>query len=617
VASPTIPGYARLIQIGKGGFSRVYRGEQVKLKRGVAIKVLNFGLSDEADRRSFERECELLGRVSTHPNIVTVHDTAFTEDGQPCIVMEHYPGGSLADLIGEVGRLRTQEALEVGVAIAAALEASHQAGVLHCDLKPQNILISEFGQPALGDFGISTFSEERTRTGSDVAAGFTLAYAAPEIVEGDSPAVGSDVYSLAATLYTSLAGRRPFAYPAGNGDKPLAAEQARRILLEEPAALTEFGVAPELDRVIRAAMAKDPASRPRTAADFARSLYQVGHQLGLSTSSPRIASQGALSVRDPQADFAAGGGLVAPVASPGPFASLPVSNEAPASQAALVVDDRTEVQAPSAPVAQQVQDDATTPRVDTHASPVPEVEPPGASPSKRRMLAPMVGLISLLLVGGVLLAVTSGGTDDNPEVALPTPTPRAPQAEALLAPPVPQNVVAQRAGASSVVLSWSTGPDDDVQYEVRRDDAASNPGFSDNPLLLSNIDPDDTTCFQVIAVRGNRLSPAVDDACVSALGSTYVDATPMVCNGTCEISLTLSGFDAEQLIEVTALDATDRSAVEVEYDDELRTDDTGAAPNWRVTFGDDTPPGTYLLELTTADSGDTHRAAVVVEPVGE
>ena len=71
MAGPSIPGYERLSQIGKGGFSRVYQGEQSKLKRQVAIKVLNFGLSDEADRRGFERECELMGRVSTHPNIVT------------------------------------------------------------------------------------------------------------------------------------------------------------------------------------------------------------------------------------------------------------------------------------------------------------------------------------------------------------------------------------------------------------------------------------------------------------------------------------------------------------------------------------------------------------------
>ena len=169
MARLSIQGYERLTQIGKGGFSRVYRGEQAKLKRSVAVKVLNFGLNDEADRYSFERECELMGRVSTHPNIVTVHDTAFTADGRPCIVMEYYPGGSLADLISEVRQLNPKEVLEVGVQIASALEASHQSGVLHCDLKPQNILISEFGQPALGDFGISTFTEERTRTGGGVS----------------------------------------------------------------------------------------------------------------------------------------------------------------------------------------------------------------------------------------------------------------------------------------------------------------------------------------------------------------------------------------------------------------------------------------------------------------
>jgi len=462
VAGPSIPGYERLTQIGKGGFSRVYRAEQAKLKRGVAVKVLNFGLNDEADRRSFERECELMGRVSTHPNIVTVHDTAFTDEGQPCIVMEHYPGGSLADLISEVRRLTPQEVLEVGVAISAALEASHQAGVLHCDLKPQNILISEFGQPALGDFGISTFSEERTRTGGDAGAGFTLAYAAPEIVEGASPSVESDLYSLAATLYTGLAGRRPFAYPTASGDKPTAAEHARRILLEPPTELIEPDIPPELDRVIRATMAKDASKRPSSAADFAQSLYQVGQALGFGTSAPRIAQQGALPVLDSRTD------IVEPsILRTVTKAAVPLA--APAHAVLPDLNDETE--------ARHEFGDATALRVEPivpDAQPAPveaaRLDPPATG--TRRSLAPIIGLLGLLAVAAVVFFTTRGGTE-SAQAPEPTVSARTPQADVLLAPPPPSGATAYRVGAESLLVSW-TNPPANTRF-------ASQPGRSPIP----------------------------------------------------------------------------------------------------------------------------------------
>jgi len=584
MASPTIPGYERLSQIGKGGFSRVYSGEQAKLKRQVAIKVLNFGLSDEADRRSFERECELMGRVSTHPNIVTVHDTAFTANGQPCIVMEHYPGGSIANLITDVGRLMPREALEVGVAIAGALEASHQAGVLHCDLKPQNILVSEFGQPALGDFGISTFSEERTRTGSDTGAGFTLAYAAPEIVEGASPSVQSDLYSLAATLYTALAGRRPFYFLSENGKKPTAAEQARRILLDAPLSLVDEGVPAELDEVIRAAMAKDPAARPATAADFARTLFEVGRRLGFNTSAPRIADQGALAV-------------------PGSIEEAVAPEWDPAKQQELL--DLTELK----PI------DQTALRVDM---PRPQLEPEPAVSNRRRLLAPVIGLLGVLALAGIVYTVTQG--ESEPEVNVTPALVETPGAEQVVfPPPVPQGVRVTRVGSDSMLVSWSNLPDETVTYEIRLD-SREEPlvATSMTSPVVIEVDADEVPCVDLLAVRGGRLTPAPGRRCISPRLREYVEVSPSECSMPCDIGVELSGFGASLPVEVSVERLGPGPSDEEPTVAATLTDADGQIPTWSGSFDEEgRGSGTYLVTVTDQTSSQQYRSFALVNAVAD
>ena len=119
--------------------------------------------------------------------------------------------------------------LDVGVKIAGALQTAHDRGLLHRDIKPNNLFVSEFGEPALGDFGISTLDDERSISGG---GGLTVHYAPPEVLEGSPATPLSDVYSLAATLYTLLEGTRPFAPVAGA--RQSVGELARRIMLEEP-----------------------------------------------------------------------------------------------------------------------------------------------------------------------------------------------------------------------------------------------------------------------------------------------------------------------------------------------------------------------------------------------
>ena len=183
---PTVPtvqidGFDQLELIGKGGFSYVFSARQKDFNRRVALKVLTFGLVDERERRSFERECRAMGLVSQHPHIVTVFNAAFTATKQPVIVMELYSGGTMGDRQKREGRLPVAVVLDTGVKIAGALQTAHDRGLLHRDIKPQNLFISEFGEPALGDFGISTLDDERSISGG---GGLTVHYAPPEVLEG-------------------------------------------------------------------------------------------------------------------------------------------------------------------------------------------------------------------------------------------------------------------------------------------------------------------------------------------------------------------------------------------------------------------------------------------------
>jgi len=440
VVEPVITGYEDFALIGTGGFSRVYRAEQHRLKRRVAIKVLNVGLNTEAERRSFLREAETLGRVSTHPNIVSVYDTEFTSEGNPCIVMEHYPGGSLGDLIGEIGRLSVQATLEVGVSIASALAASHRAGVVHCDLKPQNILISEFGQPVLGDFGISTLAEERTRTGDGIA--FTLSFAAPEIVEGASPSIETDVYSLAATLYTALAGESPFGFVTDDNKKPSTSERARRIVLEEPEPLATFGVPSEVDAVIRGAMSKDADLRPQSAADFAAQLHEVGQRLGYGTSRPRTSERGALPVLDTSlfnlndVEFTQTG-------------ALPTASVTPDAAPAVVLGPGTGEAEPVIPAAQTR---AAVPMSELAPEPAtPFVDPPRKS---RTALIISAALVAAIVVAAVSSAVSRQDTASPVSTPEPTVEPEptsepVPTSETAAPAPVPTATAAPQASATS------------------------------------------------------------------------------------------------------------------------------------------------------------------------
>jgi protein kinase-like protein len=270
-----VAGYTDLERVGQGGFSVVYRARQEHLQRAVALKVLLVDVADERELRRFRRECQLAGRLTGHPNIVTVLDTGTTGSGHPYVAMEYCAEGSLADRLARTGPLPVEEVLRTGVKIAGALAAAHGAGILHRDVKPQNILVSGYGEPALADFGIAMLAGA-----IDVSArsdALTPYHVAPEILEGRPPSVASDVYSLGSTLHQLLTGRPAYRRDDGAGIAPLVL----RILNEEPPDIARPDVPLAVAAAVREAMARSPERRFPSALAFADRLRELQRDLGL------------------------------------------------------------------------------------------------------------------------------------------------------------------------------------------------------------------------------------------------------------------------------------------------------------------------------------------------
>jgi serine/threonine-protein kinase len=258
----TLAGYRIEGVAGVGGMGVVYRATQMSLDRPVALKVLASTLVDnETFRERFRREGRHAAALD-HPNIIPVYE-AGESDGLLFIAMRLVDGPSLADLIA--GELVTgSEALRVVAAIASALDAAHEAGLVHRDIKPQNILLTRGGHPYLADFGITKGSDNAALTHSGDFVG-SLNYVAPEQIDGSDVTGASDIYSLTAVLFHCLSGLHPY-----ERDSDAALMHAH--LIAPPPTLLERGVTggpPSLDEVFRTGMAKLPSERYGSATELA------------------------------------------------------------------------------------------------------------------------------------------------------------------------------------------------------------------------------------------------------------------------------------------------------------------------------------------------------------
>ncbi|MFC7449714.1 protein kinase domain-containing protein [Rhodococcus daqingensis] len=241
-------------EIGRGGFGVVYRCREATLDRTVAVKVLTATL-DEENLARFVREQRAMGRLTGHPNIVNVLRVGTTESGLPYLVMPYHPRRSLDERILDHGPLPLEQALQLGVKLAGAVESAHRLGILHRDIKPANVILTDYDEPALSDFGIAHISD-----GAETSAGTftaTPAFTAPEVLEGGPPSAAADVYGLGATLFCALTGHAAFERRTG---EPVVA-QFLRITSQPVPDLREHDVPHDVAATIEAAMSADPGAR--------------------------------------------------------------------------------------------------------------------------------------------------------------------------------------------------------------------------------------------------------------------------------------------------------------------------------------------------------------------
>jgi len=277
-APPVIAGYEYLSVIGSGGFADVFLYQELRPRRKVAIKVLLPQRADEATRAAFTAEADLMAILSSHPSIVTIFDTDVTDDGRLFLAME-YCSRSTMSARYKREPLGVAETLRVGIQIAGAVETAHRNGIVHRDIKPANILVTDYGHPALTDFGISA-TIEQSEAGAD---GMSVPWSPPENLTAEPRSgVRSDVWSLGATIYTLLAGRSPFEVPGGNNTQRALVE---RITHEPLPPIGRGDVPAELEQVLGAAMAKSPDMRYPSMLDLGRALQRVQSGLNLTSTS--------------------------------------------------------------------------------------------------------------------------------------------------------------------------------------------------------------------------------------------------------------------------------------------------------------------------------------------
>lgn len=261
--------YQLLHTLGTGGMAVVYRAHDQMLERPVAIKILRQDFTgDQNFRERFRQEARAAANLS-HPNIVTVHDFGF-DAGRPFIVMEYVPGTDLKTMVKQRGKFSLEDAINLAVQACEGIGYAHRAGLVHCDVKPHNMLVSPDGRLKVTDFGIArALASIHPDEQSDIVWG-SPQYFSPEQAAGQAPSPASDVYSLGVILYEMLTGRLPF--QASDPE-----ELARMHREQQPAPPRRFNyeIPEALEQIILKVMSKEPSQRYRSADQLGRVLRNV------------------------------------------------------------------------------------------------------------------------------------------------------------------------------------------------------------------------------------------------------------------------------------------------------------------------------------------------------
>lgn len=523
-----VPGYSRLTEVARGGDSVVYRARQDSLGRDVAVKVID--VTDPTAQARFARELAITVRLGRqHPHIVTVIDTTTTADGRPCLVMEFHDLGSLHDRLRTHGPLPVSEVVAAGTAVADALAFAHSHGVLHRDVKPQNILLLPTSY-VLSDFGIARMADSGHTASLER---FSYRHASPQVLDGAEPTAADDVWSLGSTLFTLLAGRAPFAGDDADDDTALA--YLRRVRMNDRRALPP-DLPAELLAALEACLTPDRDARTWSAADVLAALRRVPTEdrswaPGMPPAAPTVGPGAAA------ADASA-----VPAASDAPPEPPPAEPAGPGAGGAAAIAPSALAPSALAEVALAEDGDAAH----TSARPSPEPSRPADAPAPERRggnpwtkIAAFIG--GALVVGtgaGILSAVL--GDDDTPTTpdpattgavevptqADPPPTDSGPVQATTSEPDLAPRNPAVLDHGTSVLITWAE-PVREVDYLLVLD-----PGDGGTPArvvhqlpgtahehTVQGVDPDATeVCFVVagyVVEDGALLSGASPAACVA------------------------------------------------------------------------------------------------------
>ena len=396
-----------------------------------------------------------MGSLSNHPYIVTVYASAFTSEHRPCIVMDLFEHGHYLTKMKQEGPLALQELLSLGIRMSGALEAAHRQGIIHGDVKPQNIFRSDFGFPALGDFGIATFGGGW----SGRVLSLSIDYAAPELIEKGTGAVSplSDQFSLGATLYTLATGRRPFR----TSTEETPSQTLTRMLSQSPPRLPDR-FPPALVAAVHNTMARNKRDRYPDLATFAAALSHVERQLGLQPTDIVLGARDRSTARatDP-------------------------------SGASVSVDSTRE--------------SVTVARPTTEPHELPEPAPDNGKTRRRRWLAPAIAVAAVGIVAASAFFLTRNGDQGGTTTTQETTTTQAPTTTQTptttqvvqVRPPEPTAQPTLSAEHESLNVSWSpppnTGGAEITGYNVRYCDTTTGCDTDDDWALHDHTGTDTTT----------------------------------------------------------------------------------------------------------------------------
>ena len=509
---PVIPGYDYVRLLGTGGFADVFLYRQQMPRRRVAVKVLLAASLDDEARARFRTEADIMASLSHHPSIVTVYQADVAADGRPYLVMEYCSRPGLAQRY-RAERMGVAEVLRIGIRLSSAVETAHRAGILHRDIKPANVLVTDFGWPALTDFGIAATAG----LASGAMVGMSIPWSPPEMLT-DEPTgdVRSDVYSLAATIYSLLARRSPFeVLDASNS----AADLISRIGRSQLAPTGRGDVPDSLQAVLARAMAKDPASRYHSALSLARALQQVEAELMLPLTPLDLPEDmPAVAASDPDLEIDQATRL-RPVRTVSPEATEQLA-QAAARAGESPVHEPADTE-PGDPVSGGTPGEpgaAARPwaEPDIDADDVPELwrrhvaeleakAVPSEPPRRRAGRVIAAGVAGGLLLTAVAVAAVNA-FDQQGQGPERTPTSTGTPAVTDRAVPTPQDVTARVATDGSVVFSW-TNPDpepgDRYLWGVASAGRPTTLDTVDEPQVQVYPDRPGQLCVEVSVVRSD------------------------------------------------------------------------------------------------------------------